>query len=322
MRTMRSRFLLLLVATLLPACESPPPNLRPEDGPGTANHAPKETTLEDLKPFLTNRETDYPLYPGDVVRITVQGHEDLTIERKIPSDGKIPIPGARPATDPNPGSPVDVKAAGKRIPELEGEIRELYAANITNPYVTVRVVTYAPKKIYVAGAVANPRDYQIPDEERISLVQALTMAGWFTESAARDRVRVIRPDRKTGERVYLPPIDVGKIVSDGEVQMDILLEPGDTVTVDSKASQSVYIFGYVEDPGEVAYSTGLSLTRLITRVGGLKEYAKITNIRILRNTSGPEPKVFYVDLKKVFAGEAPDFPLAPGDVIYVDETFF
>jgi hypothetical protein len=57
-------------------------------------------------------------------------------------------------------------------------------------------------------------------------------------------------------------------------------------------------------------------------VGGLKDFAKLTNIRIMRNSAGPAPQVFHVDLKAVFDGDAPDFPLAPGDVVYVDETFF
>lgn len=320
--------LLLLAGTLLAACEAPPPNLRPAPVAGDTLREQRAAERERLQPFLAKRPKDYPLYPGDEIRITVQGHPDLTVERKIPADGTIPIFGVRtaaPAEGPEGGgepATITVEAAGRRIPELEAELVKIYSRTYQNPYVTVRVVNYAPKTVFLAGAVQNPRDYRLPDEERITLVQALTMAGWFTESAARDRVRVMRLGEEGGERIHLPPIDVTEILSGGDVELDLVLEPGDTVMVDERDSQSVYIWGYVEDPGEVPYVPDLTLTRLISLVGGLKEYAKLSNVRVMRGTDTSDGQVFRVNLEDVFEGRAPDFPLAPGDVIYVDETFF
>ena len=60
---------------------------------------------------------------------------------------------------------------------------------------------------------------------------------------------------------------------------------------------------------------------MLRRVGGLKDFAKLSKIRIMRRKPGEEPKVLYVDLDAVFDGEARDFPLLPGDVVYIDETF-
>lgn len=325
MRIPRSSTFFLLVALLVGACETTPPSLKPTKDSAPPVRSGRETTLAELAPYLTTKQKDYPLYPGDVIQISVQGHDELTVERKIPENGKVPVYGVRlekVSGSKQPKQPVTVMAAGKMVPELEADLRKLYGQTITDPYVTVRVVTYAPKTVYIAGAVANPRDYRLPDEERVSLVQALTMAGWFTPNAAQDRVRIIRKDPKTGKRIFLPPIDVGRIISGGEAKMDVLLEPGDTVTVDSKTSRSVSIFGYVETPGDVPWTPDMTLTRLITRAGGLKKYAKLTNIRVIRDQGGKQAMVRVVDLKKVFDGEVPDPPLSPGDVVYVDETFF
>ena len=281
-------------------------------------------TAAELERLLGNDEKDYPLYPGDLLRITVQGHEELTIERKIPASGRIPLYGLD-QVDAEGRDPkvTEVDVAGLRIPDLEKKLSTLYKRIVNPPYVTVKVVVFAPKMIYVAGAVGGPRDYKLPDETRISLVQALTMAGWFTEDAAKDRVRVFRVDPSTGQRVHLPPINVTNIIASGDTTWDILLLPGDTITVDSHESKTVAIFGHVERPGEYPWSSGMTLTRLITLSGGLRTFAKMTNIRVLRDGAGDnaEDDAYHVDLKAVLDGEEPDYHLEPGDRIWVDERF-
>jgi polysaccharide export outer membrane protein len=261
---------------------------------------------------------DYPLGPGDEIEVRVQGHPELTIIRKLPADGTLPVfLQNRVAGE----APVTVMAAGKRIPTLEEELRLLYGREITSPYVTVRAVSYAPKSFYVAGAVGKPGNYPLPDDHRISLVQALTMAGWFAPEAADERVRLMRVDAAGGKRFFLPPIDVRRIVAEADVRSDVALEPGDTITVDSRENRPVYIFGHVASPGEYPWATGLTLSRLITLAGGLKEFAKTTDIRVLRPGPGAEPQVLRIDLEAVFDQESADLPLAPGDVVRVDERF-
>lgn len=323
MLPMRFPLIISFACVLLAACAAPPPTLAPTKGGEEApeSHGPTAAELERL---LGNDETDYPLYAGDLLRITVQGHEELTIERKIPASGRIPLYGLDQvdATGKNP-KVTEVDVAGLRIPDLEKKLATLYKRIVNPPYVTVKVVAYAPKVIYVAGAVGGPRDYRLPDETRISLVQALTMAGWFTGDAAEDRVRVFRVDPTTGKRVHLPPINVTKIIASGDTTWDIMLLPGDTITVDSHQSQTVAIFGHVERPGEYPWSPGLTLTRLITLSGGLRTFAKMTNIRVLRDGAGADSAdgAYHVDLKAVLDGEEPDYQLEPGDRIWVDERF-
>jgi polysaccharide export outer membrane protein len=314
--------ILLLAAALLAACGSPPPTLAPKNG-GVDGAESSKPTKEELARLLGNDERDYPLYAGDTIRITIQGHAELTVERKIPASGRIPLYGLDKVDATGNPQVTEVDVAGLRVPDLERKLAALYSRIVNPPYVTVKVVEFAPKVIYVAGAVGGPRDYRLPDEARISLVQALTMAGWFTEDAATDRVRVIRVDPVSGKRVHLPPIDVTRILGSGDTMLDILLLPGDTITVDSHESQTVAIFGHVERPGEYPWSQGLTLTRLITLAGGFRTFAKMTNIRVLRSPPGHggEDTAWNVDLKAVLDGEQPDVQLSPGDRVFVDERF-
>ena len=45
-------------------------------------------------------------------------------------------------------------------------------------------------------------------------------------------VRIIRVNPESGERFFLPPIDVKRIVSERVTEMDLYLSPGDTITVE------------------------------------------------------------------------------------------
>jgi polysaccharide export outer membrane protein len=315
--------LLSLVLLAVIGCSGHKPELAPDGKPTGASEItnPARTSPEDLEPFMKNRSRDYPLYSGDVIRISVQNHPDLQIERRIPADGKVPLFGIFQEGPDGRKGPVVVKAAGKPVQDLEIELAGHYATKIPSPYVIVRVIEYAPKVIYVSGAVLSPKDYRLPNDRRITLVQALTMAGWFTDVAAADRVRIFRRDQKTGGQIILPAIDVTRIVSKGEVGLDILLEPGDTVTVDSLIRENVFIFGHVKEPGDVPFRRGLTLTNLISLAGGLREYPDLSDVRVIRDAGKNGSKTYRVDLGKILDGRANDFPLAPGDRVYIDETF-
>ena len=101
------------------------------------------------------------------------------MERRIPTDGTVPLYGLYTVAEDGTRNAVSVQAASRQIQELEAEIAGLYSKKITDPYVTIRVTEHAPKIIYVSGGVTTPREYTLPNDLRITLVQALTMAGWF-----------------------------------------------------------------------------------------------------------------------------------------------
>jgi polysaccharide export outer membrane protein len=82
-------------------------------------------------------------------------------------------------------------------------------------------------RIFVSGAVRNPDLYEIPREEPVTVLEAITLAGGTTDRAAEKRVQVIRTDEQ-GRRVAFE-VDL-KRIKRGKAE-DPILERDDVVLV-------------------------------------------------------------------------------------------
>lgn len=88
---------------------------------------------------------------------------------------------------PNLGS---VKAAGKTRNQLISEIKDLLTGKISNPIITIRILNF---KISVQGEVNKPGTFPI-NSERVTLLEALSMAGDLTIYGKRDNILIIREE--------------------------------------------------------------------------------------------------------------------------------
>ncbi|WP_438965613.1 polysaccharide biosynthesis/export family protein [Flavobacterium sp.] len=88
---------------------------------------------------------------------------------------------------PNLGN---VKAAGKTRNELAKDITTLLEGKLKDPVVTIRILNY---KVSVQGEVAKPGIFPI-STERVTLLEALSMAGDLTIYGRRDNILIIREE--------------------------------------------------------------------------------------------------------------------------------
>src|SRR6185436_5199980 len=123
---------------------------------------------------------DYRLAAGDKLRIEVYKDNQLSQSLQIRPDGKITLPLVG-----------DVTAAGRTSVELRDAIGAALDAYITNPVVTVIVVEAVPQVVFVTGEVNKPGPVPLVNG-RISVLQALAVAGGFTDFANRKDIRILR----------------------------------------------------------------------------------------------------------------------------------
>jgi polysaccharide export outer membrane protein len=109
--------------------------------------------------------------------------------------------------------------------------------------------------VYVVGEVTKPGGFVLQNNENISVLQALALAGGPTHTSAVSRARIIRTEPGTGMRNEFP-MNLGKILSGKKP--DPLLEPKDIVFVPNSAAKSVLYRG---SEAALQTATGVAIYR-------------------------------------------------------------
>jgi polysaccharide biosynthesis/export protein len=101
--------------------------------------------------------------------------------------------------------------------------------------VTVAIEDYAPREVSIQGQVKNPGRYPLPIESSMSVLDLVTKAGGFTDTALGTGVRITRILSDGSTRVIT--LDVESLIkgksnakTNGENNA-LLLEPDDIVYV-------------------------------------------------------------------------------------------
>src|SRR5213595_3904428 len=118
------------------------------------------------------------LAPGDVLKLTFSAAPELNQSQKIRADGKLSLPLVG-----------EVDAAGKTVGQLQGELIQLYKAQLKTPEVTVSLEK-SLTTVVVGGAVHKAG--KIAFERTTTVFQAIMEAGGPTEFGNMKRVRLIR----------------------------------------------------------------------------------------------------------------------------------
>ena len=158
----------------------------------------------------------YRIGCSDVIEVAVWKEPDLTRPVVVRADGKVTLPLLG-----------EVAAAGKTTGQLEAELADGFRRYVENPVVTVAVVQPNSCKFYVTGQVMRPGEYSLP--RGITVLQAISTAGGFTEWANQRRLVLIR--RAAGQPEQHLRIDYQRVVSGERPQDNCVLLPGDTIVV-------------------------------------------------------------------------------------------
>jgi protein involved in polysaccharide export with SLBB domain len=93
-----------------------------------------------------------------------------------------------------------------------------------------------------------------------------------------------------------------------------------SVTLKEVGASSIYVAGEVRDPGAIAYDANLTLLKAVSAVGGFSITAKTSEVIIARKDGRERNRSYRVNLNEIIWGKSPDFPLLPGDVVWVQTS--
>ncbi len=166
----------------------------------------------------------YKITLTDLLRIDVYQEDDLRTMSRVDSKGNINLPLVS-----------EVRVVGLTISEAQKAVETAYREGryLRNPQVTINVEAYAPREVSIQGQIRSPGRYPLPIETSMTVLELVTRAGGFTDTARGTAVNITRvtPDGK--KQVFT--IDVDSLLK-GKSRANIsdnslMLEPGDIVFV-------------------------------------------------------------------------------------------
>jgi polysaccharide export outer membrane protein len=174
----------------------------------------------------SNRTKVYNIRTTDKLRITIFQEDDLSTICRVDAKGTVNLPLVG-----------EIRVYGQTISQAERSIEAAYQNGryLRKPAVTIDVEEYAPREVSIQGQVKNPGRFTLPIEATMTVLDLVTKAGGFTDTAQGTGVRVTRilPDGST----KVITLDVESLIKGrsnaktNEENSALLLEPDDIVYV-------------------------------------------------------------------------------------------
>ncbi len=148
---------------------------------------------EETKRVPAAAPLDYVLQPSDLLNVQVFQEENLKRDVRVSQEYSITLPLI---------GKVDVK--GMSLRQAEELIRQLYDRDyLVNPQVNVVVVEYAKRSVNVIGQVNQPGAVLFPQEQGLTLLDAISRAGGFSRLANRSQVKLTRTNADGKTDTYI-----------------------------------------------------------------------------------------------------------------------
>jgi polysaccharide export outer membrane protein len=206
MKQLHAHSLLVWIVALVTGCTSF----------GSSNLPPESDTTNTGPSVLVE---SYQLAVGDQIRIDVWKNPELSVSEPVRPDGKIAVPLVG-----------DLDAAGKTPEELSKDIKNRLTTYIVNPNVTVILTGMQGQeflsRIRVTGSVAH--NMSITYHPGMTVLDAVLEAGSVNLYADANDTKLYRRT-DTGAVSY--NIRLKDILENGDMSTNIVLMPGDVITV-------------------------------------------------------------------------------------------
>ncbi len=186
--------------------------------------------------------------------------------------------------------------------------------------VNTRADADRPRRYLVLGEVPDPGMFDIPLGQEVRVLEAIQKAGLVTKDGLPLEIEFPRSDLRHAlitRGDVMVPIDLVALLR-GDTSQNILLQPGDVLTVPRRALVTVYAMGDVARPGRQMLPEKSTLLDLLNAVGGVGGSARLGDATLLRVVDGkPTSLPVNIDrlLRKGDAGQ--NLVLQDGDVLFV-----
>jgi polysaccharide export outer membrane protein len=244
-----------------------------------------------------DKQPEYLLGSGDVIRVLVFQNPDLTMEARVTENGLIsyPLLGT-------------MKLGGMTIPAAEQAIAAALKAGgfVQNPQVNVILLQNRGNQVSVLGMVNRPGRFPL-ETFNIRVSEMIATAGGISPVGADVAVLTGARDGK----LFHKEIDIAGLFLDNKLADDLVVAAGDVIYVHRQPVY--YIYGEVQRPGPYRVERNMTVQQALAQGGGLTLRGTERSLRV--NRRGHDGKV------EALTPNLNDY-VRPDDVLYVRESLF
>jgi polysaccharide biosynthesis/export protein len=238
----------------------------------------------------------YRLGGTDVVKITVYGHPEMTVESQVGENGSITLPAVG-----------QVSVGGLTASEAERKLAKILTDKevVKDAQVGVYIEQYQSKRVSVLGQVNHPGVYAITSGSAVT--DLISEAGGLTADAG-DVAVVTRKRGKTDEQTV---VDLTSLLEGRHDAPEPRVSDGDRIFI--PRIDRFYVYGEVNKPGAYPLERGMTVVQALSVAGGLTDKGTERGMQIRRKTKAGGEVVVPAELTG---------PVQANDVIQVKESLF
>ena len=140
-----------------------------------------------------------------------------------------------------------------------------------------------------------------------------TKATYTLDGSGQMEVRFIGSVDAKGKTAREAQEEIRARLADG-----YLKDPVVSLTVVEINSLKCSVFGQVAESGSVKFTPGMTITEAIAKSGGFTPLARKNMVKVTRLVGGKKD-TYKIPVELIAAGERPNFPMMPGDEVFVPE---
>lgn len=159
----------------------------------------------------------YTLGANDIIEISVLRHPEVSGQFTINQEGKIQYEFVG-----------DIEIAGLKKDEVNTLLTEKLSKYIISPELTIKIIGYNSKVVYVIGEVGRPGKIFMRGDT-ITTREALIQAALPLLSARTGKTKLITPSSNGKPKVQ--NVNIAKLLYEGDLRENFVMKPGDTLYV-------------------------------------------------------------------------------------------
>jgi polysaccharide export outer membrane protein len=174
-----------------------------------------------------------------------------------------------------------------------------------------------PPAIYPTVAPFDEAQMPLGSGDKISLTVyygSKDIKAQYTIDTAGDiEVQYIGTIKVMGKTTRQVQTEIRERLADGFINDPIV-----SITLMEINSQKLSVFGQVARSGPMKFTPGLTITEAIASSGGFAPLARKNMVKVTRTVEGKK-ETYKIPVEMIAEGRRPNFPLMPGDEVFVPE---